>query len=141
MKGLLISLLIVGTLNSIAGILHVEPTDSVKLIPSGSYIEFTKDFNVKPMLKEHALGSANGVVCKMNLEVISDKDRVIRIGTKIEIKFHDMKYPRFVTPGNKNINTIFCEVPAREHRDMTVKEFTDSISNVANLVMSGPIDF
>lgn len=125
----------------LASVLHVEPTDSVELIPAGSYIEFVKDFNVKPRQLAHLLGIDGDNKCFMYVSEAKNEDRVIKKGTKIEISFHGMNYPRFSSPNNTKIESIYCQVPASKNLNMTVKEFTDAISSTAVLKMSEPVEF
>jgi len=140
MKHFITGLLLLSSLSTIAAPFHVEPTDSIRLIPEGSYIEFTKDFNVKPVLDAHLLGNSKRIRCWMVTNV-SSKDRVIKAGTKIEIRFLDMYYPRFSTPKDEKIKNIYCSNPVTEDRELLVGEFEDAIKSVAKLVMSEPVEF
>jgi hypothetical protein len=141
MKKLLICLTTFVSFSLFGGILHVGPTDSVSLIPHGSYIKFTKDFNVKPVLVHHLLGSKETTKCFLYTKTSSKIDRVIKAGTKIEIEFLDMRYPRFNTPKNNKIESIFCDIPSTYNQTMTVQDFVDAISDVAVLIMSEPVEF
>lgn len=124
-----------------ANLFHVEPTDSIRLIPEGSVIKFTRDFNIKPQTYEHLLGNSQEASCYLYVKKTSPKDRVIKAGTTFEIKFFNMKYPRLVVPGSDKIEIIYCKVLSTDNWDMTIQQFTDAIANTAKLIMSEPEEF
>jgi|GEM_PF-4226023 len=120
---------------------HSQDNYSIALIPEGAYIEFIKDFNINAKKFVHRITPKSLYYdhkknrCSLYLpndDASSKKNRVIRKGTKFNVYFGGMRFPRlnFV---NKKINTLACYVPKKHNANMTIKELRRAISKYAKL--------
>lgn len=145
MQRLLIGLIILGSMNAFAKVNHVEPNDSIELIPQGSKVTFIKDFNVKPRLREHKLSESKSYACFLYLhqDGVSGSDRVISAGRSFEVEYFGMAYPRFNLPKEEKAQTIYCKsrIGKEKENQMTVAEFVDAIADTLVLKMSDPHEF